>query len=299
MSYFQHDTDAINDPKITALISEHGGLAYGIFWRIVELLHDEENHKLQKKNYIYSALAQQMSTNAEQIKSIIKSAIECEIFYEDEEFIWSKRVFKNIEKRNDISIKRSEAGKISALKRTNAEQMSTNAEQMSTIKEKEIKEKESKKDKKELPPLPPDNIIKEYFLNVVSDQAIALQKNINDIDNDKVLIDFNKCLNHCKDKHATTKKKSYNWKNQVNNWVDITKYKNYNNNTIAAPAQPEIVRPAEPEMTPERLAKIKENAQKVADRVINYSKYKNIPRENEQTAKVPNEIDKFCANFGI
>ena len=78
-----------------------------------------------------------------------------------------------------------------------------------------------------LPPLPSDTEIKDYFFNIISEQAKALDKNITDIDEEKALIDFNKCLNYCKEKHKTTKKKSYNWKNQVNNWVDITKYRNY------------------------------------------------------------------------
>ena len=197
MSYFQHDTDATNDPKITALISEFGGLAYGIFWRIVELLHNEESHKLQKKNYIYSALAKQMSTSVEQIKDIIKYSIECEIFYEDEEFIWSKRVFKNIEKRNNISVKRSEAGKISALKRTNAEQVSTNAEQVSTnaeqvstleIKEKEIKEKEilkkKEKVKKEIPPprnIPSFQELKNIYIKTAREIFIEKKITINEV----------------------------------------------------------------------------------------------------------------------
>ena len=78
-----------------------------------------------------------------------------------------------------------------------------------------------------LPPLPPDTEIQEYFFQIISDQVKELNKTIEDVDKEKALIDFHKCLTFCKDKHKTTRKKSYNWKNQVNSWVDITKYRNY------------------------------------------------------------------------
>jgi len=320
MSYFQHDTDAINDPKITALISEHGGLAYGIFWRIVELLHDEENHKLQKKNYIYSALAQQMSTNAEQIKSIIKSAIECEIFYEDEEFIWSKRVFRNIEKRNDISIKRSEAGKISALKRTNAEQVSTNAEQMSTIKEKEIKEKEikekeSKKDKKELPT---SDEVRSLFVGYL---AIL---NITDIDEDKLNAQirlFTRYYIGDEDQKGkwVLAKKNYNAKSCVKNWVDknINAYKSFKKIETEPEPQYNNWRDAlyaecdkNPKLIPARIENYVNwkdqsgmydgwSPEKMIKHVQNLAKNPEYHEKYEKkTAQTPSCIDSFCANFG-
>jgi len=33
--YFSHDFEPTSDPKIQALISEYGGLGYGIWWRII------------------------------------------------------------------------------------------------------------------------------------------------------------------------------------------------------------------------------------------------------------------------
>lgn len=228
--YFPHDYNAFHDLKVVAFISECGLAGYGFYWVVIERLHKEENCQLPKKNYVYKGLAEQMSTSVEQIKSYVEQATDNELFVENDEYIISDRVLKNMKKRQDISDKRSEAGKISALKRTSVKQVLTSVEQNSTKekKGKEIKEiKDIKKNTKEKPPLPPDTEIQDYFFQVISDQVKILNKTIEDVDKEKALIDFNKCLTFCKDKHKTTRKKSYNWKNQVNKWVDITKYRNF------------------------------------------------------------------------
>ena len=97
--YFSHDYNPTSDPKIQALIGEYGAVGYGIFWRIVEMLHEDELHKLQCKKYIYLALAKQMLTSVEQVESIIKNCIDTyELFKSDNDFFWSERVMRNINK---------------------------------------------------------------------------------------------------------------------------------------------------------------------------------------------------------
>ena len=141
--YFQHDYNPTSDPKVQALIGEYGAIGYGIYWRIVEMLHEDELHKLQCKKFIYIALAKQMLTSVEQVESIIKNCIEIyELFKSDDDFFWSERVMRNISKRTEISNKRSKAGKISAESRkktTSVEQKSTCVEQNPT-KERKVKE---------------------------------------------------------------------------------------------------------------------------------------------------------------
>ncbi len=120
--YFQHDYEPISDPKITALLAEYGAEGYGIFWRIIEMLHSNTEHKLPKKKYIFIAIAKQLVTkdnngitNYNKIEDVINYATDvCELFLDDKEFIISKRVLDNFKKREDISEKRSEAGKRSA-----------------------------------------------------------------------------------------------------------------------------------------------------------------------------------------
>ena len=61
--YFPHDYEPTGDPKIQALIGEYGATGYGIFWRVVEMLHSNAEHKLPFKNYIFLAIAKQNQAN--------------------------------------------------------------------------------------------------------------------------------------------------------------------------------------------------------------------------------------------
>lgn len=155
--YFSHDYNPTSDPKIQALIGEYGAVGYGIFWRIVEMLHEDELHKLQCKKYIYLALAKQMLTSVEQVESIIKNCIDTyELFKTDGDFFWSERVMRNINKRTELSNKRSKAGKMSAEMRknlTSVEQVSTSVQQNPTkerkVKENKVNENKENKEIKE------------------------------------------------------------------------------------------------------------------------------------------------------
>lgn len=116
--YFQHDYEPTSDPKIGALLAVHGGLGYGVWWRLIEMLHSVSEHKIEKKRYIYASLAQQMLTSVDQVSSIIEYCIsECELFQSDGSYFWSDRVFRNIEHRNKTKEQKSLAGKASAEKR--------------------------------------------------------------------------------------------------------------------------------------------------------------------------------------
>ncbi|MDD4210706.1 MAG: DUF4373 domain-containing protein [Bacteroidales bacterium] len=158
-NYFSHDYYATLDPKIIALLGDYGAVGYGIYWRIVEMLHSENEHKLPLKEYIIRAIAKQMSTSVEQTSAFINDCINVyELFIEEDGNFYSKRVLENIEKMENIKEKRSNAGKISAEKRKNAtcvEQSLTSVQQNSTsvqqnltqsnkIKENKIKENKIK-----------------------------------------------------------------------------------------------------------------------------------------------------------
>ena len=147
--YFSHDYNARSDIKIQALLAEHGAAGYGVYWIIVEILHEEAGKKLKLDALTYIAIARQASTSVEQVKTIVACCLEYELFYEDDGYFFSIRILENIEKRMDISEKRAKAGRISAKKRiksTCAKQNSTSDEESPTKsnKEKEIKEKKRK-----------------------------------------------------------------------------------------------------------------------------------------------------------
>lgn len=151
--YFSHDYEPTSDPKIGALLAKYGGLGYGIYWRIVEMLHSTESHQIEKKKYFYATLAQQMLTDVEHVSQIIEYCIsDCELFTADGQYFWSERVFRNIAKREETRELKSKAGKASAEKRntcsTGVQQPSTRVQHNPTKerKGKEIKGKETYRD---------------------------------------------------------------------------------------------------------------------------------------------------------
>ena len=147
--YFSHDYNARNDIKIQALLVEHGAVGYGVYWIIVEILHEESAKKLKLDSLTYVAIARQASTCVEQAKAVVECCLEYELFAEEDGYFYSKRILKNINKRLEISEMRSKAGRISAEKRkksTSVDKKPTSVEENPTKsnKEKEIKGKEIK-----------------------------------------------------------------------------------------------------------------------------------------------------------
>lgn len=98
--YFSHDYNTTNDPKIIALLGDYGAVGYGIYWRIVELLHSESSHSLPFKKYIFLSIAKQMSTPVEQVESIVSDCINVyELFIKEDDYFYSQRVNKNLKKQ--------------------------------------------------------------------------------------------------------------------------------------------------------------------------------------------------------
>ena len=151
--YFSHDTNAHSDPKIMLLLSETGLAGLGMYWIIIEILHQEPEGKISVsafKNYIKFYCKINCTTDFEMNK--IEQVLNTTglLLIEDDQ-VFSNRVFANKNIRENISLKRQMAGKASAearkngtvnqLDRTNAQQISTLVEQTAT---KERKRKESK-----------------------------------------------------------------------------------------------------------------------------------------------------------
>ncbi len=141
--YFPHEYNPTSDPKIVCLLGNHGGLGYAVYWRSVEMLHQEKTNKLPLKQYIFEAIAKQMLTIAKQIEDIINDCIKIyELFESDGISFWSNRVLRNLEKRAEISNIRREAGKKGAIAKQNLANDSKEKENKVNIKENENKEKE-------------------------------------------------------------------------------------------------------------------------------------------------------------
>tara|TARA_B110000908_G_C10237223_1_gene444043 strand:+ start:165 stop:881 length:717 start_codon:yes stop_codon:yes gene_type:complete len=142
--YFSHDYSCINDPKIQALVGKYGATGYGIFWRLVEMLHEDPEHKIYLKPYIYEAICSLFKEDVKIVKAVIDYSVNiCELFQKEDDYIFSQRVLDNLAKRDKIKEARSKAGKKSAIVRAN--QKTTIVQQIPTkeTKVKETKVKES------------------------------------------------------------------------------------------------------------------------------------------------------------
>ena len=181
--YFSHDVTASSDPKIVAMISEYGMIAYAWWWIILEKLASYEDYKLPLKRYTFLALDNELGVKNEENSTcvehvlkqnehvleqnelcsmcsflFVKSLIsDYELLACDDEYFWSPSLTRRLEfrkvkneelreKRRLAGIKSGEARRKNEQKRTRVQQERTHVEQNELIKEKKIKENNIERD---------------------------------------------------------------------------------------------------------------------------------------------------------
>lgn len=178
--YFQHDFEAISDPKIQYIIAKFGGVGYGLWWRIVEMLHQDVNNRLPIKDYIFFAIGNQLNCEQNQVHSFIDCCIhEVELLDSDGEYFWSERVLKNVGKMQELKEKRSQAGKKSAEKRIDNQQVTTSVEQVLTSVEQMPRKENKRKEKKyNIPSV--DEVVTYFIENGYTDASARIAYNYYD-----------------------------------------------------------------------------------------------------------------------
>lgn len=151
-NYFSHDVDAHKDPKCSALIAEKGMIGYGIYWCLIEILH-EQGGKIEKFPKLHEGLAFQLRIEVEQIEALLQALInDYQLLKEDEKYIWSDRVLRNLDEQEKKRMAKQEAGRIGGLnsgksrnnmKQNEAVLEANEANEPKEKKLKEIKRKES------------------------------------------------------------------------------------------------------------------------------------------------------------
>lgn len=181
--YFSHDVTASSDPKIVAMISEYGMIAYAWWWIILEKLASYEDYKLPLKRYTFLALDNELGVkNKENLTCVehvfkqnehvfeqnelcsmcsflfVNSLIsDYELLACDDEYFWSPSLTRRLEfrkvkneelreKRRLAGIKSGEARRKNEQKRTCVQHKGTHVEQNELIKEKKIKENNIERD---------------------------------------------------------------------------------------------------------------------------------------------------------
>jgi hypothetical protein len=95
--YFKHDSNARNDAKIICLRNKYGNVAYGNYWIIIEQMRESSNYKLQDKDYVWTALSQEMFMPVEEVKAFVKDCIESfELFVQEDGFFYSPSFLKRM-----------------------------------------------------------------------------------------------------------------------------------------------------------------------------------------------------------
>lgn len=104
--YFSHDYNARNDEKILELRVKYGAEGYGLFWMLVETMAENENGGA--KASLIGGLSLGYGVAKERLLEFIDYCIEIELFYKEEGFVFSRRMKKHKEFRQELSKKGKE-----------------------------------------------------------------------------------------------------------------------------------------------------------------------------------------------
>lgn len=147
--YFPHDSNAYRDPKCAALRNDFGMEGYGLYWAIIEILHEQRDGKLEKFQKLFEGLAFQLQITKEALTKQMEAMIkDYKLLQENETHIWSNRVLRNLEERRIKYLIKAEAGHIGGVRSGEVRRMKQNEALLKANEQKEskgnkIKEKES------------------------------------------------------------------------------------------------------------------------------------------------------------
>lgn len=203
--YFPHDVNALHDPKISALVKDFGMEGYGIYWAIIEILHDQKDGKLEKFPKLFEGLAFQFKIKNEALLEAIEAMLkQYFLLQEDENYIWSDRVHRNLQERKMKYQCKVEAGRLGGIKSGISRSKDNKNEALLEANEALLEANELKKRKEK----------KIYNIYIPYEEIIN---------------DLNKCSGK-KYKHNTEKTKSYilaRWKEgwKIDDFKTVNKHK--------------------------------------------------------------------------
>ena len=113
--YFSHDNNARNDEKILCLMAEYGIEGYGIYWVIVEMMHEAENTELRHDTL--NGIAFRFSLPITTLQGALSLAITLKLFESDGVVFWSNSLRSRKATWKEKHNKLSESGKAGMAKR--------------------------------------------------------------------------------------------------------------------------------------------------------------------------------------
>jgi hypothetical protein len=146
-NYFSHDSNARNDEKLVRLRMRHKAAGYGVYFMILERMRDANNYMCAKD---YNLIAFDLREDAALIKSVVED-FGLFVFTEDGKYFYSESFLKRMGMKDDVSRKRSEAGKKGSSKRWHkkGEEKQTDGKAIANLKQTDGKVIARKKESKE------------------------------------------------------------------------------------------------------------------------------------------------------
>lgn len=147
--YFSHDYNSRNDRKMVAFLKAHKAKGLGVYWTIIEMLHEEGGY-LPMDIITYTSIGAPIGCTSEFVKKVVEDCIsKFKLLVSEEGKFTSDRVKKNLNKRQEIRELKVKAGKASAAAKqqdsTHVQHVSTDVQQNPTNKRKG-KEKKRKRE---------------------------------------------------------------------------------------------------------------------------------------------------------
>jgi hypothetical protein len=129
--WLPHDLDCLSDKAFNLLVSKYKSDGYAVFWRLAEILHSEDNngHKIDRSDEItLESISELFAIDRSKVEEIIAYTIKLKLFKVDRDNnLYSTRVLRNIERREEIVSKRKAAGKLGGLAKAKAKQEPSNS----------------------------------------------------------------------------------------------------------------------------------------------------------------------------
>lgn len=106
MEFFKHDINASEDDKICELLANGGYEMFGYYWRFVEYLYSRGGRVYKDK---LNSIAWSLHMDADKLGRLISCF---DLFCEDKEFIYSKRIMNEIGKFEAEGKRMAEIGRL-------------------------------------------------------------------------------------------------------------------------------------------------------------------------------------------
>ena len=106
MDYFKHDMNASEDDKICELLANGGYEMLGYYWRFVEYLYNRGGRIYKSK---LKSIAWSLHMDFTKLNELVKNY---DLFCEDEDFIYSKRILAEVEEFEAVGKRMAEIGRL-------------------------------------------------------------------------------------------------------------------------------------------------------------------------------------------